>query len=169
MIYVYTVFGNGACTCIVECYYYIMKDHLVLGMNTCLLKCGHRVQATGGHAWYVHKGHAEGNGTCSDHLGAQYNPYRVNTTAESGYLDDCSSLRQQRCAMGDLGGKLGTLGLEPMTNSHHKTYSFYDENLHVLGPFSSESLDKPAVLFMSTIICKCPWLNPLHASVKHTL
>ena len=52
--------------------------------------------------------------------------------------------------MGDLGGKLGTLGLEPMTNSPHKTYSFYDENLDVLGPFSSESLDKPAVLYMPT-------------------
>ena len=127
------------------------------------------MQATGGHAWYVHEGHTEGNGTCSDHLGAQYNPYRVNTTAESGYLDDCSSLRQQRCAMGELGGKLGTLGLEPMTNSPHKTYSFYDENLHVLGPFSSESIDKPAVLFMPTATCKCPWLNLLHASVKHTL
>ena len=103
------------------------------------------MQATGGHAWYVHEGHTESNGTCSDHLGAQYNPYRVNTTAESGYLDDCSSLRQQRCAMGDLGGKLGTLGLEPMANSPHKTYSFYDENLDVLGPFSSESIDKTGV------------------------
>ena len=103
------------------------------------------VQATGGHAWYVHEGHTESNGTCSDHLGAQYNPYRVNTTAESGYLDDCSSLRQQRCAMGDLGGKLGTLGLEPMANSPHKTYSYYDENLDVLGPFSSESIDKTGV------------------------
>ena len=127
------------------------------------------MQATDGHSWYVHEGHTEGNGTCSDHLGAQYNPYRVNTTAESGYLDDCSSLRQQRCAMGDLGGKLGTLGLEPMTNSPHKTFSFYDENLDVLGPFSSESIDKPAVLYMPTATCKCPRLNLLHASVKHTL
>ena len=62
--------------------------------------------------------------------------------------------------MGDLGGKLGTLGLEPMTNSPHKTYSFYDENLDVLGPLSSESIDKPAV--MPTATCKCLWLNLLH-------
>ena len=71
--------------------------------------------------------------------------------------------------MGDLSWKLGTLGVEPTTSSPHKTYSFYDENLDVLGPLSSESIDKPAVLFMPTIICKCPWLNLLLASVKHTL
>ena len=40
--------------------------------------------------------------------------------------------------MGDLGRKLGTLGLEPVTTIPHKTYSFYDENLHLLGPFTSE-------------------------------
>ena len=125
------------------------------------------MQATGGHAWYVHEGHTESNGTCSDHLGAQYNPYRVNTTAESGYLDDCSSLRQQRCAMGDLGGKQGTLRLEPMANSPHKTYSFYDENLDVLGPFSSESIYKPAVV--PTATCKCPWLDLLHICCTYTL
>ena len=71
--------------------------------------------------------------------------------------------------MGDLGGKLGTLGLEPMTNSPHKTYSFYDENLDVLGPFSSESIDKPAVLYIPTATCKCPRLNLLLASVAHIL
>ena len=77
------------------------------------------------------------NGTCSDTIGAQYNPYAVNATAESGYIDDCTSLRQQRCAMGDLSGKLGTLGLEPMAK-HRKTYSFYDENLHLVGPFTGK-------------------------------
>ena len=96
------------------------------------------MQATSGHAWYVHEGHTEGNGTCTDHIGDQYNPYGVNTTEESGYLDDCSSLNQLRCAMGDLGGKLGALGLEPVTTIPRKTYSFYDENLHLLGPFTSE-------------------------------
>ena len=50
--------------------------------------------------------------------------------------------------MGDLSGKLGTLGLEPRTNNPHKTYSFYDENLDVLGPFSSESIDKTGVCSM---------------------
>ena len=40
--------------------------------------------------------------------------------------------------MGDLmiSGKLGTLSLEPMATHPHKTYSFYDENLHLLGPLS---------------------------------
>ena len=96
------------------------------------------MQATSGHPWYVHEGHTEGNGTCTDHIGDQYNPYRVNTTEESGYLDDCTSLSQLRCAMGDLGGKLGTLALEPVTTIPRKTYSFYDENLHLMGPFTSE-------------------------------
>ena len=37
--------------------------------------------------------------------------------------------------MGDLSGKLGTLQrLEPP----HNTYSFYDENLHLLGLFTSK-------------------------------
>ena len=78
------------------------------------------------------------NETCTDHIGERYNPYGVNTTQESGYLEDCSSLSQLRCAMGDLTGKLGALGLEPVTTSPHQTYSFYDENLHLLGPFTSE-------------------------------
>ena len=113
---------------------------------TPLLCVPHKLmQTTSGHAWYVHEGYTEGNGTCSDHIGAQYNPYRVNTTAESGYLDDCISRKQLRCAMGDLGRKLGTLELESVTNSPRKTYSFYDENLHILGPFTSESVDVLAV------------------------
>ena len=40
--------------------------------------------------------------------------------------------------MGDLSGKLGTLGLEQETAHPCKTYSFYDENLHLLGPLTSE-------------------------------
>ena len=40
--------------------------------------------------------------------------------------------------MGDLSGKLGTLGLEPVTNNPRKSYSFYDENLHLVGPFTGE-------------------------------
>ena len=40
--------------------------------------------------------------------------------------------------MGDLSGKLGTLGLEPITDSSRKTYSFYDENFHLVGPFTGE-------------------------------
>lgn len=97
----------------------------------------HAPQATSGHAWYVHEGVVSSNGTCTDTLGAQYNPYGVNTSAESGYLNGCSALNQQRCAMGDLSGKLGTLQrLEPP----HNTYSFYDENLHLLGPFTSTFL-----------------------------
>ena len=40
--------------------------------------------------------------------------------------------------MGDLSGKLGALELEPVATTPLKTYSFYDENLHLLGPFTSE-------------------------------
>ena len=116
------------------------------------------MQSTSGHAWYVHEGYTEGNGTCSHHIGAQYNPYRVNTTAESGYLDDCTSLNQLRCAMGDLSGKLGTLELQLVTSSPHKTYSFYDGNLHVLGPFTSESIDK----LTCTLCCASPNLHAWH-------
>ena len=83
--------------------------------------------------WNIHEGFTDRNGTCPDHIGDQYNPYGVNTTKESGYMTDCSSLSQQRCAMGDFSGKLGLL-----TTSPHKTYSFYDENLFLTGPFTSE-------------------------------
>ena len=67
-----------------------------------------------------------------------YNPYAIDTSNESGYLDDCTTLSQLRCAMGDLTGKHGTLELVPVTNSNRKLYSFYDENLHLLGPFTGE-------------------------------
>ena len=40
--------------------------------------------------------------------------------------------------MGDLSGKLGALRLEPLTANPRKTYSFYDDNLHLLGPLTSE-------------------------------
>ena len=96
------------------------------------------LQSTNNHTWYIHEGYANGNGTCTDHIGALYNPYGVNTTAESGYFDDCTSWSQQRCAMGDLSGKLEVLGLEPVTTSPHKTYSFYDELLYLVGPFTGE-------------------------------
>ena len=99
------------------------------------------MQTANNHTWYIHEGYTEGTGTCSNTVGILYNPYAVNTTAESGYFDDCTSLRQQRCAMGDLSGKLGVLGLEPVTNNPHKTYSFYDEHLYLIGPFTSEYND----------------------------
>ena len=40
--------------------------------------------------------------------------------------------------MGDLSGKLGALRLEPLTANPRKTYAFYDDNLHLLGPLTSE-------------------------------
>jgi len=55
----------------------------------------------------------------------------------SGYFDDCTPHRQQRCAVGDLTKKLRALRLKPDANSH-KTYTFYDENLSLVGPYSSE-------------------------------
>ena len=122
------------------------------------------MQATSGHAWYVHEGHTEGNGACTDHIGAQYNPYGVNTTEEAGYLDDCTSLSQQRCAMGDLGGKLGTLELEPVTTILHKTYSFYDENLHLLAPFTSEFRKAKPMLCKPTNI-ECMFKQMHHAQL----
>ena len=92
------------------------------------------MQSTSGHTWYIYDGFTNGSGICSERIGAQYNPYGVNTSADSGYFDDCTSLSQQRCAMGDLSGKLGALGLEPVATNPHKATSFYDENLHLLGP-----------------------------------
>ena len=58
--------------------------------------------------------------------------------------------------MGDLSGKLGTLGLEPVTTNPHRTYSFYDENLHLLGPFTGQ---------FSLIMC----LYPHHAEIACNL
>ena len=40
--------------------------------------------------------------------------------------------------MGDLSGKLGALRLEPLTANPRKTYALYDDNLHLLGPLTSE-------------------------------
>ena len=61
--------------------------------------------------------------------------------------------------MGDLSGKLGALALEPVTTIPHKTYSFYDENLHLLGPFTGE-LDK----LHTSVLCKLkpPILHCVH-------
>ena len=92
------------------------------------------------HTWVIPTA-TEGcssNDTVSDAVDGIFNPLAVNTSNVSGYMDDCSALSQFRCAMGDLGRKLGTLELVPVTNSHRKLYSFYDENLHLLGPFTGE-------------------------------
>ena len=51
--------------------------------------------------------------------------------------------------MGDLSGKLGALRLEPLTANPRKTYSFYDDNLHLLGPLTSEYI----LLITLTLIC----------------
>ena len=102
--------------------------------------CPCTLQTTSDHEWYIHDGFTDSNGNsfiCM-HTGTLYNPYEVSTAAESGYFDDCTPVSQQRCAMGDLSGKLGTLKLKSRTNTPHKTYSFYDDNLHLLGPFTSE-------------------------------
>ena len=95
------------------------------------------LQNTTGYVWSIHEGFTDGSRKCIDNI--LYNPYGVNTTDKSGYIKECSALRQLRCAMGDLTGKLGPLGLEPLSYKPHKTYSFYDENLFLVGPFSSES------------------------------
>ena len=92
------------------------------------------------HTWVISTATevCSSNATISDAVDGIFNPFAVNTSNVSGYMDDCSALSQFRCAMGDLGRKLGTLELVPVTNSHRKLYSFYDENLHLLGPFTGE-------------------------------
>lgn len=71
-------------------------------------------------------------------IGAPYNPFEVSRSEESGYFDDCTSRRQQRCAMGDLSRKLEKLSIEPQSKNPHKMYSFYDENLFLAGKYTSE-------------------------------
>ena len=90
------------------------------------------------HSWFIHTARVGSNGTICDPGYDVYNPYAVNRSKASGYLADCTTLTQLRCAMGDLSGKLGTLQLEPVTTRPCKTYSFYDENLHLLGPFTGK-------------------------------
>ena len=94
------------------------------------------LQVSTNHIWYIHSSTVAFKSISSDSVDGIYNPFGVNTSRESGYLDDCTALSHFRCAMGDLSGKLGALGLEPATTSPHKAHSFYDENLHLLGPFS---------------------------------
>ena len=103
---------------------YFSVDHLSL-------------QNTRGHAWSISEGFTQSVGTCTDVIDKQYNPYEVDTSEESGYFRGCSPLRQLRCAMGDLSRKLGPLMLEP-ASAIHEMYSFYDENLFLAGPFTSE-------------------------------
>ena len=104
---------------------YFSVDHLSL-------------QNTRGHAWSISEGFTRSVGTCTDVIDKQYNPYEVDTSEESGYFRGCSPLRQLRCAMGDLSRKLGPFMLEPASARLHKMYSFYDENLFLDGPFTSE-------------------------------
>lgn len=98
------------------------------------------IQVTMNHTWVISTTTAiyNSNNTISDAADGIFNPLAVNTSKVSGYMDDCGALSQFRCAMGDLGRKLGKLELVPVTNSHRKLYSFYDENLHLLGPFTGE-------------------------------
>ena len=95
------------------------------------------LQATNDTKWHII--HEEfKNGSCTNGgIASLYNPYQVQVTSSTGYMNDCNPRRQQRCAMGDLSGKLGTLAIESKSN-HHKTYSFYDENLFLTGNYSSE-------------------------------
>ena len=96
------------------------------------------LQNTRDLAWSISEGFTQSDGTCTDGIDKPYNPYEVDTSEESGYFMECSPLGQLRCAMGDLRRKLGPLMLEPATASFHKMYSFYDENLFLAGPFTSE-------------------------------
>ena len=95
------------------------------------------LQATIDTKWHII--HEElSNGRCTNGTQAPlYNPYQVQLNSSAGYMNDCNPHKQQRCAMGDLSGKLGTLAIEVNSN-HHKTYSFYDENLFLTGKYTSE-------------------------------
>ena len=96
------------------------------------------IQNTSGHAWSISEGFTRSDGMCTDGIDKQYNPYEVDTSEESGYFRECSPQTQLRCAMGDLRRKLGPLMLEPASARLHKIHSFYDENLFLAGPFTSE-------------------------------
>ena len=125
------------------------------------------------HAWLIHTARAGSNNTFCDPVDGIYNPYSVNTSKESGYLNDCTALSQLRCAMGDLSGKLGELGLEPVTTTPRKTYSFYDVNLHLLGPFSSElgsawkNYITQALNTYCGGVCMTSWLLQLYVPYVH--
>ena len=68
--------------------------------------------------------------------------------------------------MGDLSGKLGTLGLEPMATNPRKTYSFYDEHLYLVGPFTGEFRNVASHILVDTFPSTgSPW--PLHCGVWH--
>lgn len=115
-------------------------------MPPCLL------QNTTGYVWNIQEGFTDGCRKCNGNIEKLYNPYGVKTTDKSGYIKECSALRQLRCAMGDLTGKLGPLGLEPLSYKPHKTYSFYDENLFLVGPFTSEP---ESYIRMQTCLAAC--------------
>ena len=95
------------------------------------------LQATNDTKWHIIREELQ-NGSCTNSgIASLYNPYQVQVKNSAGYMNDCNPRSQQRCAMGDLSGKLGTLAIEANSN-HHKTYSFYDENLFLTGNYTSE-------------------------------
>ena len=96
-----------------------------------------QLQATNDTKWHIIREELS-NGSCTNSTQAPlYNPYQVQVKSSAGYMNDCNPRSQQRCAMGDLSGKLGTLAIEANSNPH-KTYSLYDENLFLTGKYTSE-------------------------------
>ena len=95
------------------------------------------LQANNDTKWHIIREELS-NGSCTNGgMASPYNPYQVHVNSSAGYMNDCNPHKQQRCAMGDLSGKLGTLAIEVNSNPH-KTYSFYDENLFLTGKYTSE-------------------------------
>ena len=95
------------------------------------------LQVTNDTKWHIIR-EERFDGSCTNSSKAPlYNPYQVQVNSSAGYMNDCNPHNQQRCAMGDLSGKLGMFASKA-NSIPHKTYSFYDENLFLTGKYTSE-------------------------------
>lgn len=111
---------------------YVAVQSVLVTLNNAM-----HLQANNDTKWHIIRQELR-NGSCTNGgIASLYNPYQVQVNSSAGYMNDCNPRNQQRCAMGDLSGKLGTLAIEANSNSH-KTYSFYDENLFLTGKYTSE-------------------------------
>ena len=111
---------------------YVAVHSVIVTLNNTM-----HLQATNDAKWNIIREELF-DGSCTNGSRAPlYNPYQVQVNSSAGYMNDCNPHNQQRCAMGDLSGKLGMFASKA-NSIPHKTYSFYDENLFLTGKYTSE-------------------------------
>ena len=92
-------------------------------------------QTTSPHNYHVHQRRRAADGTCLGPVGGHYNPFQVNLTNPE-YMNECNGENPFRCEMGDLSGKHGGLSVGVASDADRPTFSLFDPNLHLTGPYT---------------------------------